>query len=289
MFKRSITIIKKMAGLSLIELLIALTISILVLSCLTAIILAIEKNYQTQLALNSIQENARIATNLFNSEIHQAGNLGCAKLTENFPFKNNSSQLFSKIILYHNNKMKPGTQGFTIAHADINHVNLSTSMPNTLALYVPTTEEFLQNEIAVLSDSSSVDIFLIAEIDKVANNLQKITSRTLLIKKYQSDAELAHLVKNSYFIEKTDRKSSRNSPVYALFVKDINGVKHELIDGVDDMKIHFAIVADNTLIEKNAEDVPENALIRGVSIKLVLSSVSKVYLQKNYYFYVALR
>jgi hypothetical protein len=288
MFSRTSPFVIRATGFSLIELLIAIVLSTLILISLTTVFLAVEKNYQTQLALNSIQENARIVTNIFNSEIHQSGYLGCAKRVIDFPFENNSTQPFAKLSVLQDEKIKQDSQGFTVMYADSQHVNLLGTMQSHFSLHVPAAEDFLQNEIVVISDCGSVDIFHISSTDKAAG-LQKISAINPLLKSYSADAEVARLIKNSYFIEKTNRKSPRKSPIYALIMKDINGVKHEMMEGVDDMKISFTIIVDNKLIEKNAAEVLETDNIKGVAITLLLSSVGKIYLQKKYHFYAALR
>src|SRR5438128_340840 len=78
---------QKKQGFSLIEFLLALTLSLFILSIVSTIYLLSQRHLMSQIALSKIQENIHLLSEIFHTEIHQAGYIGCPKLTENFPIK----------------------------------------------------------------------------------------------------------------------------------------------------------------------------------------------------------
>src|SRR3990167_11166053 len=103
---------KNSNGMTLIELMLALTLSTFILSFLYEIYLAAENNRRMQHNLMTIQENTQLISQLIAQHVRMSGYAGCAKLTKDFPIKNNVLTDFSektKIQRYDKNDSKPGT------------------------------------------------------------------------------------------------------------------------------------------------------------------------------------
>ena len=69
----------------LIELMIALTISFLVLAALLEMYLGSQRSYKLQTALSDIQYNATSAIAFLTADIQAAGGIGCQCLSADFP------------------------------------------------------------------------------------------------------------------------------------------------------------------------------------------------------------
>ncbi len=94
-----------------------------------------------------------------------------------------------------------------------------------------------------------------------------------------------------YFIEKTNRKDETGAPVYALYRQDTTSKpfkKIELVEGVNEMKMKYAVLENHQLVEYPADQITDYSKIRGISIKLLFSSLNQTHLEKSEYVYVAL-
>lgn len=252
---------KKIYGLTLIELLFALTISLLIFSIVRTIFLTTEKSFSTQHALSSIQENARNAIELLQSDIHAAGYIGCAKLNYDFPLKNFPGYEFTS-----KNKIVVNENTITLRHASVNHTYLTRAMQDSSTLHTTLETSFFADEILLISDCKSAEIF---KVKKASANQyeQSITTTAPLSNQYLQNAEVSKLEINTYFIGKTSRQSRDGSPIYALYMTDVNKTKLELVEGVDGMK---TVLTDN-----------------GVDLVLQLSAPENPSLHKIWYDWIA--
>ncbi len=284
-----------MQGTTLIELMLSLSISLFILAALITIYLTAQSNQKAQIALSSMQESARMVTQFLNSAIHMAGYIGCAKLTESFPLKNHSSIEFNeknKITGYHASEfskwsVKPNSDVITIRQASRQHADLLDGMKNYSQMRISKSLRVAVGEILLISDCKNVDIFTVKRVSFSSNGVQTITTNAVLSKKYAQHAEVSRMEVNTYFISKTDRQMPDGSPIYALYVADINQRKTELVEGVNGMQIRYTQSIAGNLVD--SKDVDEWSLVLGVSIQFSLSSVTELNLQKTIYTYVTLR
>lgn len=75
---------KRMAGLTLVELMVAMTIGLMLLSGISYLFLGARQTFRTTENLSRIQENARYALEVMARDIRMAGHLGCGNL-QNIP------------------------------------------------------------------------------------------------------------------------------------------------------------------------------------------------------------
>lgn len=278
-------------GFTLIELMLALLISSLILCSLSFIYLTCEKNQKTQAALMTIQENSRIAKEILGSAIHTAGYIGCVKLTKHFLITNDYPvQLTenSKMKPYAGNEKKPGSDAFSIIQANTVNAYLIQSMNDYSRLIVSTSLLFEEEELMVISDCKSADIFKIQQVINMGT-MQIIIPERPLKKLYGLYAEVGQLENNTYYIAKTDRIDEARSPVYALYKKDIYSRKTEILDGINNMKINYAVSENGQLRQRRGDEINAQSKIVGISIMLELSSLNRVAMNKNVFYYVSLR
>jgi type IV pilus assembly protein PilW len=186
-------------GLSLVELMVALTIGLIVLAAVSTVFVNSRAHYTTQESLARLQENGRFAMHFLARDLRMAGYYGCAGDLEsvNSTLASSASYDFSKPIeaiandiLYPSQTALPfpqggtavtaaapscpdyvggrcaDTGGFVVRRADADTaVNLAKTMPNSsAAAFVEPGHGLSEGEIVMLSDCAGADIFQITSI-----------------------------------------------------------------------------------------------------------------------------
>lgn len=278
-------------GLTLIEMMLALTLSVLILSGIMEIYLATENNHLTLTALSSLQENGNIAIQLLSSDIRIAGYIGCAKLTPHFPLTTHVATSMTpenKIENYQSVAIKEESDAITLRHASSENATLLQPMQSKSILSITQKPKFHQNDNLIISDCKTAEIFSIKKI-VASKDKRQIFTRQPLNTYFNAFAEVNLLKITTYFIGKTERHDATGAPIYALYKMDENFNKTELVEGIKNMKIDYDMVEQGKMIEHPANEVRNAAKIAGISIKLTLTSLNQIRLQKNVYTYVALR
>ncbi len=268
---------KNSIGTTLIEMMLALILSIFILSSVFEIYLISENNRLAQTNLMNMQENAEIINQMLKKSIHTAGYIGCAKLTDDFPFKNHfpfKINQKNKIEFYRENEAKPGTDGIRIWHASLRSSVLVKTMRSNSIFYVTSTLPLQVNDNLLISDCKTIESFQIKSISSLSGGIKKIVSSVPISKRYEKNAEINKLEIISYFVGDTSRINDKGQPIYAFYSKT-DGIKTELVENVDDMKLFFSTIEDNALVEYPAEDFPVLNEIVGVSFEFGLSNLRK--------------
>lgn len=220
----------KQQGLTLIELMIALALGLLLLRILMGIYLSSQQSTHLQAALNQIEHNATIALSIIQTDISRAGQIGCARLSQDFPlvsYPPYSLTVENKLIL-------SGSHQLTVRYADYPANTLLAAMQNDSRLIVSNEVAFKPGEIVVISDCRKAEIF---KIEAVSENhgVQIIIPSSSLHYLFQKDAEISRLIVNSYYLAATKRKQINGTPIYALFRDSLNQQHEELVEGIDEM------------------------------------------------------
>lgn len=283
--------IAAMRGATLIELMLALLISTLIFSSLITVYLATQTVNQAQVALTTIQQNGRVATSLLSLDIKMAGYTGCAKLRKNYPI--NYSADFSltnenKIQPYHSTAIKVGSAALTVRHVAGENAVLIKPMKNDSLLYASAKPRFFKGDLLHLSDCSNAELFIVKELIRENNGIQKILPERPLHALYGENSGINRFNINTYFIGQTTRRNARGTAIYALYRQDIKLHKTELIEGVEDMKVKYNFLDNGRLYEIAEGEVNDWSRIAGVSIILTLTDLNSVLLKKNEYIYVSL-
>ncbi len=276
---------KNSIGLTLIELILALTLSLFLISLSIEIYLLAEKSQRAQAALISLQENQQILSQILRQHIRMAGFSGCGRFSSDFPFYNHLPQYISlnnKIAIYPHTDIKTNTDGITLWHAGIHHAKLSKNMQGYATLYVTANPIFAVGDNLIISDCKSVDLFKVKRVIIFHDGTQQIIAKTPLSKLYAQNAEISEFEWESYFVGDTGRLDLHEQPVYAVFMETQDGQKTELIEGVESMQIELASLEHDTLVIHKMGDVSDAAAVLGVSFTFKS-------LQKEWHTYVSLR
>ncbi len=253
----------KQSGLTLIEIMVALTLSLLLLAGMIQVFQSNKQSYRVQDALSRVQENGRFAIDFISRDLRMAGFQGCVSM-EDLPITviaRPPAPNFSpgNVIVAFDAKPAnwvpalPATipavigtdvitvqgatgTGFTLAGtADVINANIS----------IAPTSAFTQGDLAFVSDCQTGDIF------RVTNNPTGTGPTTVLTygnasnfanrlsKEYAQEAEVMMYRSNTYFVRNTGRQTLLGQPIQALSVIDANLNQSDLLDGIEDMEIDY--------------------------------------------------
>lgn len=264
----------KQNGITLIEILVALALSLTILAGVIHIFLNNKQTYRVQEAFARIQENGRFAMQLLAKDIRMAGYIGCGgKLTADdvkvtadlaLPrWEADEVALFSPSgIKGFNSTELPVTLSDTISltSADVamgtDIIQIKRASTTGVGLYGNLQSDnakvqvngaiafglFQEDDYLFLSDCKNADIFVAGT---VTPNPTTITiphaadknTQPLLFNHYGEDAEIYKFVNNTYYIGKNDADE------FALFRRALINAgqlsKEELVEGIEDMQVLY--------------------------------------------------
>lgn len=270
-------------GVTLLEMMLSLLLSMSLLMMLTTIYLATVKNNSAQIAYTTIQENGRLAMQILFRHIHAAGYIGCARLTEDFPLQN-----YLQYSLQSNNKITGTESEITLKSASIESAYLQQSMSNVSVLLLSSNVHFKRNDIVVISDCKSAEIFQIKSIETVSAGSQKMITQMPLHKQYDQYAEVSLFEENHYFVADTKRVDSTGKIIKALFQRNYHGHNVELVEGVEQLRFDYDVLRNGVIFRVNAKDITDWDHVVGVNIALTLQTMNAYPLHKIRYGYAAI-
>jgi type IV pilus assembly protein PilW len=261
--------IHKQHGVTLVELMIAITIGLVLIGGLLQVYLGSKQSYNLAEAASRVQENGRFAVDTLNRDIRMADFFGCLKQPDSSQIQNN---------------LNPSGPGYTeslhsfgdgITGTDGDGVNNSDSLSiggafgagivveppfmvtSSSAIQISTGNGLEQGDIVFLSDCTQGDVFQISNTDPntsgtVVHNTGDVTepgnytppditscpgaNTHCLSKTYGMDAQI-YLIRNYTY----DIQTGANGRP-ALFQNDV-----EIIDNVQSMQILYGEDTDNDL------------------------------------------
>lgn len=279
MFASFVNGLKKYSGTILIELMLAVALGLLLVSFLLGIYIASQRSYRLQAALTQIQDNAKTAITILKSDIRKAGYIGCPRLTHDFAVAS-----YPPYSLTPQNKLVGGDSEIIVRHVEFPGVVLNELMRDDLTLYTSMDVRFSAGDTLVISDCKAAEIFQVKKIFFL-QHLQKIIPTHPLHNRYEPYAEISRLEVNKYLIAKTKRKNQDGSPVYSLFIEDINLYRTELVQGINRMQIFYSVDRGGKLIDTAADEIADWSKVVGVAIDLDLIAFP---IKKTWHMYVAL-
>lgn len=248
----------------------SIVICSLVLAMIVQIYFSAKSAQQIQTAINDIEFNATRTITILSNELKRAGHIGCARLSADFPLKQNEYINANNVIV--------GTQNeIQVRYVDLPGVVLKQ---NTAGMLVTTTDrEFNANDILMISDCQKAEVFRV-KTAKSSDNVQYITPETPLVYQYDANAEIGRLVSNRYYVDTGD--TSKN-----LFVEDIDHKHKALVDHVSALSFVYTIRRGSQLTDVKANEVADWSQILGVSADIkVVTTVPE--LEKIWHMYVAI-
>jgi len=236
--------------MTLIELMIAIALSMIVISLFSTLLLTARHQQIVQATLNELQENARTAFHILTTEISMAGYIGCPALSNDFPLLNHTTAPFTP-----QTSLSGTDNSFTVQHTEM---PASTALSTSPEIQVMSDVNYKPRDIMLITDCLHAEIFVVASIAS-HGDIQTLRPVTALQNNYDSLAEVGRLASNTYFIENN-----------YLVKKDIHGQKQFLVAGIKRMQIIYSAQIGDEIVEVHHTHGEKVTSIRGVSVCLWL-------------------
>jgi len=300
------TAIAKQRGLTLVEIMIAITISVVLLAGVERIFVSSKHTYRVQDALSRVQESGRFATDFVTKDVRMAGYSGCSNLAPpvNMADVNGDGVAdpyaeFSTLALegYEYGDLpvtmtntQSLTAGDVVSNTDV-IVTMSASPIDAFQLVGNMTTVnaniqigsqaaglFVPNDILLISDCMAADVFAANNVSGGAGTITIAHSNSVnignfLSKTYGPDATVMKLQKTAYYIG----TNGNGNP--ALFRKRLGSAStiltEELAEGVEDMQIQYGedLSGDGVANRYVDADAADMATVVSVRIGLLVETV----------------
>jgi type IV pilus assembly protein PilW len=289
-------------GLSLVELMVALALSLVIGAAVMQMFLSSKTTYRVQDAMSRLQENGRFAVSLLAAESRMAGYMGCGNIEEininviASPPPLDASNPLGAVMGGANNvaasntwNASAGTDVLIIRKASNIGLHLTGNMAvdNANIQVVDNRLGLKAEDTLFIADCMSADIFRATSVAASggkttvahANNLN---TSNRLSKAYGTDAEVMAFEEITFFVRDTARVSADGTPVRALWMQrrfanrsDTSANPAELVDGVEDFQVEYGIKTGNNPVAseyRTANNVTNWSQVVSVRFKLLLRS-----------------
>jgi type IV pilus assembly protein PilW len=253
----------RMLGLSLIELMIAMTLGLVTIAAVGWIYLGTTKTYRTQDSLARLQEGARFAFEIIGNDLRMTGTTGCSyKHATNVVTSYNTkwqTNLFDQALIAEDQDPAGDfklSDGLRVLHADISREYLVTNHVGT-DITVNNGTGLSNGSVLVATDCNHTSVFN-ANVasntishNSAGNSTNKLgNGGTDYIYSPTAGARIYRLSANTYYVD----ENAAGEP--ALFRERLqsNGtvVAEELIEGVEDLQVAFTV-------DNNGDGVPDSS------------------------------
>ncbi len=236
-------------GLSMVELMVAITIGLLVSAGLIQIFASSKQTYRIEEALSRVQESGRFALNFITNDVRMASYWGCQSNSANV---NNDLSAGAGYIDYSGSAIS-GTDGggttpdsLTLNGADTTGYSLQAAASAvTTPLQISATNDLKSGDVVVVSDCSGGDIFQITGSDPsgtgtVEHDLAVGTpgNGQQLANLYGTDAAVYHVHEIIYTVKAG--ADGQN----ALW-RSVDGADQEIVDDVTNLQILYGEDTNN--------------------------------------------
>jgi type IV pilus assembly protein PilW len=254
--------IGKQKGISLVEVLVALVISVFLLGGIVQVYLGNKTTFKFTNALAEIQENGRFALDWMSQDLRMSNEWGCVKFnpadTDNInntlsaatvPGYNSNFHDFvgEEAIEGTNNTGLNGSDSVTIRGGKPGQANVKSPFfpTGTASLNVTTGSRIGQGDFVLVTRCGANDLLIEAEADilRVTSSVS-VAATTLLgfagtkSQQFENDATVIELQTVTYSIA----NGASGEP--SLFRTEF-GTALELVEGIDDMQILYGVDSDN--------------------------------------------
>ncbi|MDN5850751.1 MAG: PilW family protein [Nitrococcus sp.] len=287
---------KYTSGFSLVEIMVALTLSLLLLGAVLQVFMSAKASYRMNEGLARLQETGRFAANILAGDIRMAGYQGCMTLDKIEPNvivedpPNDLNLYDSAHILLGENDLAAtntlgavtGSDSLTIRGASAVNAHLTGNMDsdNANIQIDGNPAGFEADDILMITDCADADIF---RATNVSNPDGKITiahasgnTVNRLSKAYQSDAQVMAFESTTYYVADSNRDNEAGDPIYSLYVQQL-GDTVELVAGVENMQVLYGVDTDaDGSVDNyaNAGAVADFTNVLSVRVALLVSSVA---------------
>jgi len=262
----------RQAGVGLVEIMVAVTLSLILMAGLVQVYTGNKQTYRIQESLSRLQENGRFALDFITRDLRSAGFLGCAGTSTktlnrvNIGFEWTFDQIIegfeaTSASAWDRDPVAtagivspylPARDVLTIRRSLGNPVQVvahpGTNPAGSAAIAVAPGHDLQPADVVMVTDCTDAAIFHITAITPNAGNDDIIhdagagspsNSSQALGKDYTTAGAIVKLMTSTYYV------GTGASGRPALFRKDGAAVVQELVEGVEDMQVLYGIDTDN--------------------------------------------
>jgi len=255
----------KQMGISLVEILVALVISLFLLGGIVQVYVGNKATFKFTSALAEIQENGRFALDSMSQDLRLTNQWGCISFnpadTDNINDTLNAGNVAGYDTDFHdflNEEAIEGTNDTGLNGSDTliirggkpgqTNVEAPFLAPTDQRIYTDTINTIGAGDLVLVARCGENDLLIEAEADilPVTSVVPGTTADQRLIslgasksQQYENDAMVIELQTITYTI------GNGASGLPALFRQEFNGASQELIEGVESMQILYGIDSDN--------------------------------------------
>jgi len=277
----------RQTGLTLIEILVAMVISLILMAGVLQIFQANRQSFAIQDSLSRVQENGRTAIRILTEDLRIADFWGCR--SQDIEITDNLNSGGGGYVDLLTNGGISGTNGtgtnpdsITIEGARSNGIGVSAAMPTTAAvLHVSSGAGLQQSDILLVTDCVQGDIIQITNMTPATSNeivhnsgsaVSPGNSTSNLSQIYDTDAMVFQARQTTYSII--------NDPASGepFLFRTEGGVPVELVEGIEDLQIEYGELVD--ALNGDMRYVPADAAglnmdqVRSLRITLVAHSTA---------------
>ena len=277
---------KGQQGLTLVELMVAITLSLIIIAGIIQLFISSKETYRINDLISQIQESGRFAVDSLAHELRMAGYQGCvnpkAIAPVNIVLNSPPAPAFKQTaILGTEGVGNPDSVLVQYGSAD-NSPLVSASDPVNAVLTIDNNDQgFAVGEVIMVADCSSAHLVRITAIAASGTNTALTygsdeNNLALLLKSYAKDVTRVMKLNSVRFtVADTGRKNGAGSPVMGLFRKGLDDAQPvELVEGVENMQVLFAErLSDGSLRYAQANDATLNwSRVSSVRLGLLLQT-----------------
>ncbi|MCC5452647.1 PilW family protein [Rheinheimera sp. UJ51] len=308
--------IKLHQGLSLVELMIAMTLGLLVTGGVLGIFMANQQTYQVNQTISAIQENSRAVFQLMARDIRSAGFSGCTNSTvmantlnsnpntDWWASWNNGIRGFDDGQPTSFNPARvPGTDAIQVMYGGGRSINVEAHTANSANFKVNKDNHGIkEGDIIVACDSAHTAIFQVTNANQnngtivhntgkgTPGNCTKLLGFPVLCDgtglkgtpyEFTSNAMMMSLQSQAWYVGVNPRNTNS---LYRVDIQDGNPIYEEIIDGVEELNFRYlrsGNTAYQTANDINNIGVDEWANVIAVEIELILLDDPKIKLLKD--------
>lgn len=274
---------RRAAGLTLVELMVAITIGLIITAAVTQIYVASRTTYTLEEGLARVQENGRFAVEFLAYDLRMAGYTGCnsklpaTSINNIVAGANESSTMMTGGLrgyrysgsggntvgdwtpslpagFFANGEVTPYTDVIVVQYGSPIDTTLTGNMgTNNANIQITTTAAtrmgIQDDDVLMVADCVNADIFRANNVSSgsgttTISHPMSVNTSVNLSKSYTTDAQLMKLVSHAYYIA-----PSADSQQPALFRKELARtgppVPVELVQGIEDMRLVYAEDTDS--------------------------------------------
>ncbi len=254
-------------GFTLVELLVALVLSLLLLYGAVQLFMANKLTFKTQQGLGQVVEGGRYALDQLTQAVRGAGYVGCSgseiaapKVLASGTVDTTAIGGCNDIGAYTCSVVPASVSANASAGTDLLVVRGGgrtgvgfTQAQTAVADKVPVAsgyQDFAVGDLALISDCEGADIFRVTGVETDGSTLllshgATSNSSSNLSKLYQPDAVVAKVHEYAYYVGDTGRVSATGKAIRALYRRDLDaGITDELAEGISNLQMTYGIDQD---------------------------------------------